>query len=58
MEDKIKEILWRYSQIDGSHHKAWCLDQIARIVYGKHYEEFVNEYCEDGQYEWDCGIAP
>lgn len=56
--DEIKEILWKYSQIDGSHHKAWCLDQIARIVYGEHYEEFVNEYCENGEYEWDCGIAP
>lgn len=56
--DKVKEILWNYSQIDGSHHKAWCLDQIARAVYDNQYEEFVNEYCEDGEYEWDCGIAP
>ena len=58
MEDKIKEILWRYSQIDGEHHKAWCLDQIARVVCGNQYEDFIKNYCNDGEYRWDCGIAP
>lgn len=24
----------RYGQIDGAHHKAWVLDQVARILYG------------------------
>lgn len=24
----------RYSQIDGAHHKQWCLDQIAQILKG------------------------
>lgn len=59
--DKIKQILWDYSQIDGAYHKAWVIDQIARVVYGEQYEEFVNDYenGEDGEeYEWDCGIAP
>lgn len=23
-----------YSQIDGSHHKQWCLDQVVRILAG------------------------
>ena len=55
---KIKKILFNYSQIDGAHHKAWCLDQIARIIYGEHYDEFIKDYCEDDKYEWDCGIAP
>lgn len=58
MEEKIKEILWRYSQIGGEHHKAWCLDQIARILLDEQYEDFIKEYCENGEYEWDCGIAP
>jgi hypothetical protein len=26
--------LERYGQIDGEHHKAWVLDQIARVVHG------------------------
>lgn len=56
--DKVKDVLWNYSQIDGEHHKAWCLDQIARIVYGDKYNEFVAEYEESGDYEWDFGIAP
>ena len=29
-------MLWieKYGQIDGSHHKAWVLDQVARILKG------------------------
>lgn len=57
-EEKIKEILTSYSQIDGSHHKAWCLDQIARIIYDNQYNNFIDDYCENGEYKWDCGIAP
>lgn len=28
--------LWiaMYGQIDGAHHKAWCLDQAQKILYG------------------------
>lgn len=65
---KIDEILYNYSQIDGAHHKAWCLDQITRILHGDEYEKFVHDYehldnegnplSEDDKYEWDCGIAP
>lgn len=65
---RICEILTEYSQIDGAHHKAWCLDQIARIVYDQDYEKFVYEYehtspdgqsiLEDKVYGWDPGIAP
>ncbi len=56
--EQIKQILQDFSQIDGAHHKAWCLDQIARIIYGEDYEDFIEEYCENGEYSWDCGIAP
>ncbi len=66
-ETKIKDILESYSQFDGAHHKAWCLDQIARIVYGDEYEKFIHDYMyvdDDGVeqdeviYDWDCGSAP
>jgi len=32
--DWVMEYLFRYSQIDGSHHKQWVLDQTARILKG------------------------
>lgn len=51
----INKILYRYSQIDGAHHKAWCIDQIARILHGDNYEQFVREF---KYVEWDIGIAP
>jgi hypothetical protein len=61
--DKALELMFRYSQIDGGHHKAWVIDQVVRILTGDGYEEWVKEYCydeESGQkeYEWDEGIAP
>lgn len=61
-QEKINNILFQYAQIDGSHHKMWCLDQIARIIHDDKYEEFVKKYEYDEEtgeeYEWDCGIAP
>jgi hypothetical protein len=32
--DWVNEYLFSYSQNDGSHHKTWVLDQIARINHG------------------------
>lgn len=32
--DWALEYTMRYGQIDGDHHKAWVLDQIARILNG------------------------
>ena len=55
-------ILTEYSQIDGAHHKAWCLDQIARALLGTEYDQFVYDYEHDKEtgetYHWDRGIAP
>ena len=64
-EKKIEEtldLLFSYGQIDGGHHKAWCIDQAVRILSGDRYEEAIKEY-EDGEdgphtYDWDEGIAP
>lgn len=67
---RIQSILFQYSQIDGAHHKAWCLDQILRASCGQNiddYKKFVNQYeyntdtpTEDQEqiYEWNTGIAP
>ncbi len=47
---------------DGSHHKAWVIDQMVRHLTGDGYEEWVKDAKagEDGPdtYEWDVGIAP
>jgi hypothetical protein len=32
--DWAMEYIERYGQIDGSHHKQWVLDQVARILKG------------------------
>ncbi len=32
--DWALEFIERYGQIDGGHHKAWVLDQAARILWG------------------------
>lgn len=33
-KDWAMEFIERYSQIDGTHHKQWVLDQVARILQG------------------------
>jgi len=53
--DKVMKIISDYGHIDGSHYKQWCLDQIARILLGKDYDEWSK--CEDGS-EFDIGVAP
>ena len=70
MKDKLKEIedlIWQYGQTDGSHHKAWVIDQVMRIIKGDDYEEWVHSYeyrdvfnqpTAEKEYDWDPGIAP
>jgi hypothetical protein len=48
--------------VDGDHHKAWVLDQVARILAGDAYPALV-KYVKDGEdgpdtYGWDEGIPP
>ncbi len=61
------EILFRWSQIDGAHHKDYAIDQILRALTGteENYEEFVkdfqgeyDEYEDEYDYPWSKGIAP
>lgn len=56
--DKAVDIAWKYAQIDGSHHRIWVIDQMLRTLLDSDYENFVKEYVNDGEYEWDIGIAP
>lgn len=61
---KALEIAWRYGQIDGSHHKMWVIDQMARALWGdeKEYKNWVEAYetplTDREHYKWDTGIAP
>ncbi len=60
--EKALDIARRYGGIDGSHHRAWVIDQMVRALTGSTYNDFVADACngEDGPntYEWDIGIAP
>lgn len=59
---KIMILIEEFGCIDGGHHKMWLIDQIARVVQGDNYKQWVIEYQkgEDGDntYSWDEGIAP
>lgn len=64
-KDKISEAIdlaVQYGGTDGSHHKAWVIDQMVRILAGNEYDLIVAgaKTGEDGPdtYEWDEGIAP
>jgi hypothetical protein len=56
------DIVARYGQTDGDHHKAWVIDQVVRALTGYDYDEWIAEYKagKDGPetYGWDVGIAP
>lgn len=59
--NKALEIIMAYGGTDGDHHKAWVIDQVARVL-ADDYEAFVVEACRgaDGPatYDWETGIAP
>jgi hypothetical protein len=57
-EEQIMSIIEKYGQIDGDHHKAWVIDQIARIIKGDDYGTWVEEMKADGEYNYNEGIAP
>lgn len=57
--EKALEIAKNYSQDDGSHHKAWAIDQMVRALTTSDYEDWIAEYRQgdDGPetYSWDEG---
>jgi len=61
MNDAI-DVLLRYGQIDGAHHKQWVIDQALRALTGDDYTALIQSACdgEDGAdtYTWEVGIAP
>lgn len=61
--DRIQDavnIAWRFGQIDGDHHRVWVIDQMVRALIGNEaeYKAWVSNYENNGEYEWDVGIAP
>lgn len=48
-------VLIRYGQIPGDHHKAWVIDQVLRLLLGDRYEAAIGA---DHDHPWDGGIAP
>jgi acetyl-CoA carboxylase beta subunit len=62
MISEISDVIGRYGQIDGEHHKTWVIDQVARICAANEYEEWVREHNSgvDGPetYKWNTGIEP
>lgn len=59
---KAIEIAERYGGVDGSHHKAWVIDQMVRVLAGDNYDAIVSasRHGEGGPetYGWDTGTAP
>ena len=56
--DKAVKAAADWGWIDGGHHKMWVIDQMLRILLADRYEEWVKEFENGGEYEWDTGIAP
>lgn len=53
------DIMVRYGQIDGAHHKAWVIDQAVRALIGDElYLGFIRFINEEDTYSWDEGITP
>jgi len=48
----------QHGQTGGAHHKAWVIDQMVRELVGVDYSDWRAAYEQDGEYEWDEGIAP
>ena len=53
--NRAAELLLRYGQIDGAHHKTWVIDQALRILLGDAYDDVAHG---DPEHPWDVGIAP
>lgn len=60
--DEALALARRFGQIQESHHQAWVIDQMCRILLGDEYEAWVAEgnADEDGPdaRSWETGIAP
>lgn len=50
------EYIHRYGGIDGSHHKAWVLDQVTRILNGAPIDIRLARW-SDGKSEFRCEVG-
>lgn len=55
---KALELIEQYGSVDGDHHKAWLIDQIVRSLTSLNYQKWIEDFEENGQFEWYKGIAP
>lgn len=63
MDDKEKvskalDLIFTYGGIDGSHHKDWLIDQLARTLTQEGYDDWVANYENGDEYTWETGVAP
>jgi hypothetical protein len=60
--DEALALAKRFGGVQESHHQAWLLDQMCRVLLGDEYPQWVAEFeaGEDGAqtYQWQTGIAP
>jgi hypothetical protein len=54
---KAIDMAMKHGGHDGEVHKAWCIDQMVRILTEERYEEIVKK-AKEGGWDWDEGIAP
>ncbi|WP_326554626.1 hypothetical protein [Micromonospora sp. NBC_01813] len=51
-------IAFKHGGYDGAHHKAWVIDRMVRaLTGGEHYAAWIKGYEQDGEYEWERGVA-
>jgi len=55
--DTALNLISRWGGIDGDNRQKWLVDQILRTLTGDDYDEWIEEYEDDGEYEWDMGIT-
>jgi hypothetical protein len=55
---KALAVIEKFSRCDGAHHKQWVIDQVVRPLTQDKYEEWVKQYEQRGEFEWDKGKAP
>ena len=60
--DEALALAQRYGQIQESHHQAWVIDQMCRVLLGDEYDTWVADAnAGDGGPDtrtWETGIAP
>lgn len=54
------DVAYEWAGVEGGHHQQWVIDQMIRELLGNqvNYNKWVANYENDGEYEWNPGIAP